>query len=79
MLLLLIVYLFYVCQPNLRVWGTAGQQQSRMILLQTSGNAAKKKSPPHAAHLNKYVTVTFNSCWLVLFCAWGGLASYTCC
>ena len=53
MLLLLIVYLFYVCQPNLSVWGTAGQQQSRMILLQTSGNAAKKKSPPHAAHLNK--------------------------
>ena len=45
MLLLLIVYLFYVCQPNLSVWGTAGQQQSRMILLQTSGNAAKKKSP----------------------------------
>ena len=53
MLLLLIVYLFYVCQPNLSVWGTAGQQQSRMILLLNSGNAAKKKSPPHAAHLNK--------------------------
>ena len=53
MLLLLIVYLFYVCQPNLSVWGTAGQQQSRMILLQTSGNAAKKKLPPHVAHLKK--------------------------
>ena len=42
MLLLLILHLFYVRQPNLWSWGAAGQQQSRMILLQTSGNAAQK-------------------------------------
>ena len=36
------LFVHYVCQPNLSVLGTAGQQQSRMILLQTSGNAAKK-------------------------------------
>ena len=49
-----------------------------MILLQTSGNAAKKQSPPHAAHPQEE-TVHLIPAGLVLFCAWGGLASYTCC
>ena len=78
MLLLLTFICSMFASLTFGCWGTAGQQQSRMILLQTSGNAAKKQSPPHAARLQE-VTVHLIPAGLVLFCPLGGLASYTCC